>query len=122
MKLISSKDAFFAAAQPAREEVEIRDGKKILVTELGADEFLGLWWSPQFAGEQEGTVNLAKFIPALVARCVIDKNGSRILDDSDIEQLGKTSRDIYGRLAEVARRLNGLGVKEKNSEASLEGD
>lgn len=48
----------------------------------------------------------------LVAACAVNEDGKLLFDFSDIIPLGKKSSVVMERLAEVARRLNGIGQKE----------
>lgn len=44
----------------------------------------------------------------LLARCLCDENGERLLSDKDIAELGKKSASALDRCFAVAQRLNGF--------------
>lgn len=56
----------------------------------------------------------------LVARCLVDAEGQRIVPDEHIDKLGKKSAKVLNRLYRVAQQVNGLNpgaadAAEKNS-------
>jgi hypothetical protein len=65
---------------------------------------------------RRSTVNMENITAKLVARCVINEDGSRSFTDSDedIAKLGNLRGDVLNRIYDAAARLSGL------SQADLE--
>lgn len=66
------------------------------------------------------------FRSKLLAMCIVDGKGDRLFSDKEASELGKKSATPIGRVYEVARKLNGIGVDaeaelEKNSEGEEKG-
>lgn len=49
----------------------------------------------------------------LVAFCTIDEEGNNLFTPEDIQELGKKSSIPLDKIAEVGRRLSGIGVEEE---------
>jgi len=47
---------------------------------------------------------------ALVAMSVVDEEGNRVFTEEDIEWLGEKSAIALNRIADVARKMSGMGV------------
>jgi len=92
------------------ELVEISKGKEVIVSEIGAADYIKLWTST--SGDKDGHVDMAEFSPKLVAFCVVDEKGERIFSEDDIPALIRSSNKVFEKLAEVARRLNGISGEE----------
>jgi len=63
----------------------------------------------------------------LVARCLVDENGNKLFEASDVVHLGKKSAKVVNRLFEVCQKINGFSDDdieelEKNSEQTQDGD
>lgn len=99
-----------------KETVTLPEGE-VIVSEIGAADYIRLWTDPANQGE-DGKADMAKFTPALVARCLVDANGDRLFSDADAEMLGKSAIGPFNALAAAARRLNGLSGEAGNSEPS----
>lgn len=122
MALITDKKAFFEMAKLKTETVKFGDGNEVIVSELGALDFVDIWNNPDFEADNKEGVDLQKLIPALIVMAVVDEAGARVFSDEDIYELARINRHVYLKIAGVARDLNGLGVAVKNSEASQEED
>ena len=48
----------------------------------------------------------------LVVLCVVDGEGNRVFDDSDIEALGKKSGKVLTRLSDAIQLINAVGDNE----------
>lgn len=112
------------------EVVEIGKGK-VIVSEIGASDYISLWSDPKnqkATGEmvlKDGksepvmVVDMARFTPALIVYAVTDAAGNRIFTDEDIDLIARGSQGPFLKIADVARRLNGMvGDEVKNSEGS----
>ena len=108
----------------ATESVDLGNGKQVIVSEIGAEDFIRLWTRPEYqveTGEEKDgkpvtTVDMAKFTPALVACSVGDEQGQRLFSDDDIKLLARGAQGPFMKLSDAARRLNGMaGGETKNS-------
>lgn len=100
-------------------EIVELDGGEVMVSEIGAADYIRLWSENQLAGATDGSIDMAKFTPALVALSVVDDKGNRIFSDDDVALLSRSSHGPFLKLAAAARKVNGLtGDAVKNSEPS----
>lgn len=91
-------------------------GGEVIVSEVGAEDYLKIWTDP--ANQTNGEVDLIKVTPVLVAYSIVDADGNRMFTDDEIELFRRSSFEQFQKLAQVAKKLNGLtGEETKNSEA-----
>jgi len=122
------RTALLKAMQLKTETVEI-EGGEVIVSEIGAADYIKLWSDPKNQkatgekvikdGKEEDVmvIDMSKFTPALIAYSVVDEAGERLFTDEDVAVLGRSSQGIFLKLAEKARKMNGLsGNESKNSE------
>jgi hypothetical protein len=69
-------------------------------------------------------VNLKNFRAKLLVKTIVDDQGRRVFEESDIEGLSRKSSKVLDRIFNKAQEINGIGQKEVaeltgNSEASL---
>jgi hypothetical protein len=55
------------------------------------------------------------FAAELIALSVVDQDGNRMFEDSDIQELGGMSGDFIDPLFKAAQRLSGLGKNTKGN-------
>lgn len=48
----------------------------------------------------------------LVAQCLVDEAGVRLLSDADAEQLGEMRADVLDRIFDLAQRLSGFSAAD----------
>jgi len=70
----------------------------------------------------EGGMSYDNVRAKLVVRCLVDKDGKRLFEDSDVEWLGEKSATALSRVFDVASRLSGLSKADvetlaKNSDS-----
>ena len=121
--IVSSKEQFFKECAPTSEDVKVKDGLSVRITEMSATEFINLWVNPDFRAEgNNDAIDLRKITPALIVGSATDEDGIRIFSDEDAANLEKkVGSAVFIKLGTVARRINGIsGAEEKNSEASPE--
>ena len=94
-----------------KKETVVLDGGDVIVSEVCAADMMDLYTRKDLQNEA-GDITMAKFTPALIAMAVVDEEGKRIFDDSDIPLLEKAAALQFSKLAAVARRLNGLAGDE----------
>lgn len=75
----------------------------------------------------EGSTPLGRFSATLLAVTIVDENGQRIFEESDLEAIERKNAKVLDGPTAVAMRLNGLGGAsvedaEKNSEATQNAD
>jgi hypothetical protein len=105
---IHSKAAFLKAISRKSETVDI-SGDEVTVSELTATEYMAVYNNPRVLDEK-GVVDGLKFTALLIARCVVDKDGDRMLTDDDIDMVAEGSSAAFGKLGEAVKQLNGIGV------------
>ena len=109
-------------------EVVMIGKNKVVVHELGADDYTQLWTDPKnekvvgkhlIDGKEadKTEINMGRFTACLLVKVCKDENGETIFGEEDIEVIQNSKKDIFIKLADVARRLNGMGKPEKNSNA-----
>jgi hypothetical protein len=109
------------------EVVEI-EGGEVIVSEIGAADYIKLWSDPKNQkdtgekvlkdGKEEPVlvIDMSKFTPALIAYSVVDEAGNRLFSDADVDAVARSAQGIFLKIAEAARRINGLsGEEQKNS-------
>lgn len=86
----------------------------MILSEIGAKDLMDLYTRKELQNES-GDIVMSKFIPALVAKSVVDDAGNRIFSDEDAALLEKAASARFSALARAARRMNGLaGDESKN--------
>ena len=111
------KKGIFAEAKPATEEIPFGKGT-VVVSELGFNETNVLRESPLIK-DAKGEFDGWKFIGLLVIYAVRDANGARVFADTDLDAVMNIPRTSYLKLAEAAKKLNGMGDDAvKNSETT----
>jgi hypothetical protein len=112
------------AAMKLKTEVVVVEGGEVIVSEIGAADYIKLWSDPKNQkdtgekvikdGVEEAVmvIDMTKFTPALVAYSVVDEAGERLFTDEDVTLLARSSQAIFLKLAAVARKINGLSGEE----------
>lgn len=117
---ILTKEELFAEGALKTENVTLKSGD-VIVSEIGGSDYIKLWSDPNNQKEVDGKseVDMSRFTPALLSYSVVDEAGNRLFDEADIDRLAKFNSEVFLKLSEVARRLNGLSGEEvKNSEGT----
>ena len=110
-----NRDMLLNTMKLKTEEVELGAGT-VIVSEIGAADYIKLWSDPK--NQKDGTIDMSRFTPALIVYAVVDETGNRIFTDADVDILARSSQGPFLKIAEVARKLNGLsGEETKNSES-----
>lgn len=111
--MILNREALLVKMELKKETVTLGEDE-VIVTEIGAKDLIELYTRKELQ-DDDGNIVMGKFTPALVSLAVVDESGNRIFSDSDIPLLEKASAPTFAKLAEPARRLNGLkGDEAKN--------
>lgn len=113
---VLTKEELFAEGALKTETVTLKSGD-VIVSEIGGSDYIKLWSDPN--NQKDGAVDMSRFTPALLSYSVVDEAGNRLFTEADIDRLAKINSEVFLKLSEVARKLNGLtGTEEKNSEGS----
>lgn len=122
-----SRDQILEAKDLETREVDVPEwGGTVLVRALsGTDRDAYEASLVQIRGKQQ-VPNLANIRAKLVARAVVDEDGSRLFSDADIKALGQKSAAALSRVFTVAAEMSGLDEKdieeiEGNSDAAQSG-
>jgi hypothetical protein len=107
---VLTRDQMFEEGALQTERVLLKKGE-VIVSQIGAADYINLWSDPKNQKKDvdgKEVINMSRFTPALIAYSVVDESGNRIFTEADIERLAKFAQEPFLKLAEVARRLNGL--------------
>jgi len=110
-----SKEDILKAEDLGTEEVDVPEwGGSVLVrgmtgAERDAFEVAG---RDQRTGQRRPDA-LSNVRAKLVARCVVDDDGTRLFTDADVAALGEKSGAAIDRVFAVAARLSGLGEEDQ---------
>lgn len=90
------------------EALEVKEwGVTVYMTELSA---LALdSWQEEVSRRKKDGDGMMLDSASLVARCMCDKDGNRIIGDDDLTEFSKKSGKVIKRLFDVALRVNGIG-------------
>lgn len=102
-----NREELLNAMRLKTERVKIAGGE-VIVSEIGAADYIKLWTEYQV----DGKVDMTTFTPALVAFSVVDESGARVFSDEEVALLARSSHGPFMEIAAVARRLNGLAGDE----------
>lgn len=109
-----SKTAILESSDLAHEDVPVPEwGGTVRVRAMNGaerDEF-------RSAISGDGPVPIGKFSAALLVATIVDENGDRLFSAEDMDALQAKSAKSLDVPAEVAMRLNGLGVKASEAAA-----
>lgn len=109
------REQILAKEDLPREAVEVPEwGCTLLVRTLMAverDEFEASYVLDK--GNNKVEVDRRNLRAKLVVRCVVNEDGSRLFQDSDVEALGAKSAAAVERLFAVASRLNRLSSQDE---------
>ena len=118
---VLTRDQMFEEGALKTEVVTLKNGDAI-VSQIGGADYIALWSDPKNQKKDENgkdVIDMARFTPALISYSVVDEAGNRLFTEADIEKLARFNSDVFLKLADPARRLNGLsGEEEKNSDGS----
>jgi len=123
-----TRDQILQANDIQTEEVSVPEwGGTVLVRALDGEERDALEASMIQGKGKNAQVNLKNLRAKLVARSIVDENGKRLFEDSDIPALAKKSAAALNRVYEVAQRLSGITPEDvdeltKNSEPAQSED
>ena len=99
------------------EEVPLGKGS-VIVSEISAVEWDELVSSEEY--RVDGKISEKKLQPALVARAVLNPDGSRMFSDEEATVVAQSSKKPFRAIVKTIMKLNGLGDEAaKNSEPSL---
>lgn len=122
-----TREQIFGAPKRSYKDVSCPEvGGKIRVQSLTGQEFEDWQESNRDPKKKDKdgnpVVNTKGSIVRLLVRCLVDKEGNRIMSDDDYLEFTKINAAVLNRLGTVALKLNGVGEKEidelvKNSEA-----
>ena len=124
MSAFLTRDQILAAQDLDREVVDVPewgDGAQILARELTAAEREQHYYAMLGDDDEVDVQKTVGFIQRLCAWCIIDDEGEQLFTQADVEALGKKNSQVLQRIADVVRRLSGLGTDTeelaKNSES-----
>ena len=93
-----------------KELVEVPElGGSVYVTKLTAG-VRDLFDKKLNENKVNGEVNLENVRAKFVALVVVDEDGKRLFEDSDIEWLGELDSDGIQKIVDVGFRINGIGT------------
>lgn len=99
-------------------EVVKMEAGDVIMSELSGPDYMKLYTDPLNKKTVDGVevMEMGRFQAALIVYGAVDDAGNRIFKDEDIDVVGRGSQTTFFRLAEAARKLNGMSGEElKNS-------
>ncbi len=124
---VLSKEQILAVDDRKTEVVSVPEwGGDVIVGVMSGTERDAFEQSVVDTGGGNVTTNLANIRAKLCARCIVDADGKRVFNNSDIVALGEKSSAALDRIFGIAQRLNGLTADEveqlaKNSSSDQSG-
>ena len=125
--MVLNRKSFLDTVKLATEEVEIEDGKSVIVSEIGAQDYIKLWttFSEETGevdekGNKKTKINMIKFTPALVCYSIVDEAGERMFADDEMEIVARLPQGVFTKLATASNKLNGLAGEEKNASKPIQ--
>lgn len=112
-----SREALLAAAKCPTETVEVPElGSAITLRGMTGRELIMFQRSVDKAKKTgEAAIDEESFLAKLLVRCIVDDDGSRLLEDDDWQAVLEWPGVMVQRLTSVALRLCGYGTDEGNS-------
>ena len=127
---VLTKEEIFTECELTSELVPLGKGE-VKVSTISGPDYIKLWSDPanqketgEFVlkdGVREAVkvIDMSRFNAALLTYAVTDLEGNRVFSDEDIDKVMRFSSGPFLKIAEVARKLNGLsGAEVKNSDGS----
>lgn len=107
-----TKEQILSADDMQKEVVSVPEwGGDVWVRAMSASERDKLE-SEQISARRDKRDELSNIRARVCARCIVDDEGNRMFDESDIEALGQKSAAALDRVFDAAQRLNGLSEKD----------
>jgi len=112
-----TKEEILAQTNLAVEELDIPEwGGTVWVRELTAAKRDGYEASLLVAKRVKGRMQmepaLANAKAKMVVKCLVDADGNRLFQDTDINALGQLSSAALNRIVETAQRLSGMSEED----------
>ena len=101
-----------------KSEIVKLDEGEVVITELSGPDYMKLYTDPANRKMVDGveTMEMGRFQAALIVYGAVDEKNERIFKDEDIEAVMRMSNTVFFKLAEAARKVNGMtGEESKNS-------
>lgn len=111
--MLLSKEQILGSDDLAFEDVEIPEwGGAVRVKTMTGTERDDFEASVFGTDEKDTKAKFQNFRAKLLVRTLVNENGNRLFEDSEVEVLGKKSGKILDPLYTVALRVNGIGKKD----------
>jgi len=101
------------------------DNGDVIMTELSGPDYMKLYTDPANRKMVDGveTMEMGRFQAALIVYGAVDDKNQRIFKDEDIDAVMRGANGVFFKLAEAARKLNGMtGEEVKNSKETEAAD
>jgi len=102
------------------EKIQLTNGV-VYASEIPATDYMDLMEFSAIEDDENdedakkaGKVDMKKFNPALVAYSIVNAKGERLFSMDDVDVISKSSTAVFNKLAESAKRMNGLLGDEEN--------
>lgn len=105
------------------ELVKLDEGE-VVITELSGPDYMKLYTDPANRKLVDGveTMEMGRFQAALIVYGAVDEKNERIFKDEDIEAVMRMSNTVFFKLAEAARKVNGMTGDESKNSSETEAD
>jgi hypothetical protein len=122
MKSLDRKAFLSAKVDVPTETVEVPELKgTVIVRGMTAKEQTALYRSAAKKGSKSGEVDEDTFAPRLIAACLVDSSGNRLLEDGEWNLVYEKFTSSFSTLAQAAMRVNGLSDRGNSSATDGEG-
>lgn len=94
------------------QDVAIPGGATVRVRSISAADRIMLGQKSQGA---DGKIDTVQYSGALVAACLIDESGQRLITDEEVGELMSGSAAVFEVIYQAAAKLNGMTVDEQEA-------
>ena len=103
-----TREELLKIASPAVESVETSQGDKVYIRRMSFADRDG------YLASIDGGNNMHNFKGKLLARCLCDAEGNRLMEDGDADALGKHAPGFIDPIIGPAWKLNNLGEDQQS--------
>jgi len=121
--MVLDRNSLINEARLKTELVKLDEGE-VIVSELSGPDYMKLYTDPANRKMVDGveTMEMGRFQAALIVYGAVDEKNERIFKDEDIDAVMRMSNTVFFKLAEAARKVNGMSGEEIKNSNETEAD